>query len=93
MNPDYVFWTVVYHKKSEPLDPNSFYNKKNKSVFKYSTRREAAYVCAERNSKLKGDSKYSTQKFYDYDAEKADLEELKKSQQRKRREMLIRQGH
>lgn len=38
MNQDYVFWTVVYHKKAEPLAFNSFYNGKSKPVFKYSTR-------------------------------------------------------
>ncbi|WP_368941457.1 hypothetical protein [Citrobacter werkmanii] len=93
MNQDYVFWTVVYHKKTEPLAFNSFYNGKSKPVFKYSTRREAVDVCLERNSKLKGEYKYSPQKFYDYDAEKADMEDLKRNQQKERRKMLIRQGH
>ncbi|EAA3838410.1 hypothetical protein P3M90_002449 [Salmonella enterica] len=92
MDSRYVVWTCVYHKKSEPIEFNSFYKQKTKPIFKYSSRGEAAFTCAERNSKLTGDYKYSPQKYYDIEAKNKDEQSENGYQQRELRKLLIKIG-
>ncbi|WP_333010362.1 hypothetical protein [Kluyvera sichuanensis] len=92
MDSRYVVWTCVYHKKSAPIEFNSFYNQKTKPIFKCPNRGEAAFVCAERNSKLTGDYKYSPQKYYDIDAKNKDEQAQNEYKQREFKKLLLKIG-
>ena len=82
-NPIYEKWVCVWHRKDKHLPMNGYYQGREK-LTTYLDRISAIEKCISLNKTLnpKSEFKYSPQRFYDSDAERAD--KIKEAQKKAR---------